>query len=174
MGLKRDCSQASSPNYSQKLSHRLSVRLRHGCMYCISKHSKEWTMCINHRIYCIMYQYWNWNVIILMKFSSLAVLEVVILTTSSAANDDIFIKMTFLFQCSIQTSNIALLIQIILQTLCQISIQVAKCRRIMELPVVQFRIHTQLYTMSKLYTMSCIFFCAQCCTWMIFFLLACL
>ena len=30
-----------------------------------------------------------------MKFSSLAALEVVILTTSSAANDENFIKMTF-------------------------------------------------------------------------------
>ena len=38
--------------------------------------------------------------VILTKFSSLAALEVVILTTSSAASDEHFIKMnTFLFQC---------------------------------------------------------------------------
>ena len=42
----------------------------------------------------------NWNVI-LKKFSSLAALEVVILTTSNAANDENFIKMTtFPFQCN--------------------------------------------------------------------------
>ena len=44
---------------------------------------------------------WNENVVILTKFSSLAALEVVILTTFSAASDEIFIKMkTFPFQCS--------------------------------------------------------------------------
>ena len=36
--------------------------------------------------------HWNGNVIILTKFSSLAALEVVILTTSSAANDENFIQ----------------------------------------------------------------------------------
>ena len=41
--------------------------------------------------------HWKRNVI-LMKFSSLAVLEVVILTTSSAASDENFINMTFPFQ----------------------------------------------------------------------------
>ena len=44
--------------------------------------------------------HWNENVVILMKFSSLAALEVVILTTFSAASDENFIKMkTFPFQC---------------------------------------------------------------------------
>ena len=43
--------------------------------------------------------HWNKNVVILTKFSSLATLEVVILTTSSAASDEHFIKMkTFPFQ----------------------------------------------------------------------------
>ena len=43
--------------------------------------------------------HWNENVIILTKFPSLAALEVVILTTSSAASDENFIKMkTFPFQ----------------------------------------------------------------------------
>ena len=43
--------------------------------------------------------HWNENVVILMKFSSLAALEVVILTTFSAASDENFIKMkTFPFQ----------------------------------------------------------------------------
>ena len=45
--------------------------------------------------------HWNKNVVILTKFSSLAALEVVILTTSSAASDEHFIKMkTFPFQCT--------------------------------------------------------------------------
>ena len=44
--------------------------------------------------------HWNENVVILTKFESLAALEVVILTTSSAASDENFIKMkTFPFQC---------------------------------------------------------------------------
>ena len=44
--------------------------------------------------------HWNKNVVILTKFSSLAALEVVTLTTSSAASDDNFIKMkTFPFLC---------------------------------------------------------------------------
>ena len=43
--------------------------------------------------------HWNGNVFILMKFSSLAALKVVKMTTSSAANDENFIKMTtFSFQ----------------------------------------------------------------------------
>ena len=43
--------------------------------------------------------HYNGNVIILMKFLSLAALEVVILTTSSAASDENFVKMmTFPFQ----------------------------------------------------------------------------
>ena len=52
--------------------------------------------------------HWNENVI-LTKFSSLAVLEVVILTTSSAANDENFIRMkTFSFWC---THNILLILK---------------------------------------------------------------
>ena len=44
-------------------------------------------------------RHWNENVVILMKFSSLAALEVVSLTTFSAASDENFIKMkTFPFQ----------------------------------------------------------------------------
>ena len=43
---------------------------------------------------------WNENVVILTKFSSLAALEVVILTTYSAASDENFMKMkTFPLQC---------------------------------------------------------------------------
>ena len=49
-----------------------------------------------------MRSHWNENVVILTKFSSLAALEVVILTTFSAASDENFIKMkTFPFQCSL-------------------------------------------------------------------------
>ena len=45
--------------------------------------------------------HWNGNVFILMKFSSLAALKVVKMTTSSAASDENFIKMTtFSFQCN--------------------------------------------------------------------------
>ena len=43
--------------------------------------------------------HWKENVVILMKFSSLAALEVVKMTTSSAASDENFVKiMTFSFQ----------------------------------------------------------------------------
>ena len=38
--------------------------------------------------------HWNRNFVILMKFSSLAALKVVILTTFSAASDENFVKMT--------------------------------------------------------------------------------
>ena len=58
---------------------------------------------IGHVALCPIFTkpHWNENVIILMKFSSLAALEVVILTTFSAASDENFIKMTtFPFQCS--------------------------------------------------------------------------
>ena len=44
--------------------------------------------------------HWNGNVVILMKLSSLAALKVVKMTTSSAARDENFVKMTtFSFQC---------------------------------------------------------------------------
>ena len=44
-------------------------------------------------------KHWNGKVFILMKCSSLAALEVVKMTTSSAASDENFVKMTtFLFQ----------------------------------------------------------------------------
>ena len=44
-------------------------------------------------------QHWNENVVILMKFSSLAAPKVVILTTFGAASDEDFVKMkTFPFQ----------------------------------------------------------------------------
>ena len=44
--------------------------------------------------------HWNENVVILMKFSSLAALEVVIWATSGAASVENFVKMTtFSFQC---------------------------------------------------------------------------
>ena len=43
-------------------------------------------------------QHWQENVFILMKFLSSAVLEVVILITSSAASDTNFVKITFSFQ----------------------------------------------------------------------------
>ena len=46
--------------------------------------------------------HWNGNVVILMKFSWLAVLEV--LRTSSTASDEHFIKMTFPFDCKIHQS----------------------------------------------------------------------
>ena len=49
--------------------------------------------------HCVNCQHWKRNVVILMKFSSLAALKVVILTTFSAASDENFVKMlTFLFQ----------------------------------------------------------------------------
>ena len=55
-------------------------------------------LCVGFRVTRI-HNHWNENVVILMKFSSLAALEVVILTTFSAASDENFIKMkTFPFQ----------------------------------------------------------------------------
>ena len=47
--------------------------------------------------------YWNRNAIILTEFSSLVALEVVKMTTSSAASDENFIKMTFPLQCYLVT-----------------------------------------------------------------------
>ena len=48
----------------------------------------------------VVQMHWNGNVFILMKFSSLAALKVVKMTTSSAASDENFVKMTtFPFQC---------------------------------------------------------------------------
>ena len=50
----------------------------------------------------IIFIHWNGDVAILMKFSSLAALEVVNMTTSSAASDENFVKMTtFSFQCTL-------------------------------------------------------------------------
>ena len=47
----------------------------------------------------LLQYHWNKNVVILTKFSSLATLEVVKMTTSSVASDENFVKMTtFLFQ----------------------------------------------------------------------------
>ena len=51
------------------------------------------------RINKILWVHQNENVFILMKFSSLAALEVVKMTNSSTASDENFVKMTFSFQC---------------------------------------------------------------------------
>ena len=51
--------------------------------------------------------HWNGKVFILMKCSSLAALEVVKMTTSSAASDENFVKMTtFLFQCTLPLKHL--------------------------------------------------------------------
>ena len=66
----------------------------------------DWHICMSfpHAFYKRIH--WNKNVVILTKFSSLAALEVVILTTSSAASDEHFIKMkTFPFQCWCNTNG---------------------------------------------------------------------
>ena len=57
-----------------------------------------------HRTHCVLTLHWKhtcWNGnVILMKFSSLVVLEIVILTHSVAASDDNFVNMTISpFQC---------------------------------------------------------------------------
>ena len=63
-------------------------------MSCTSTSQWNVTQPHNIRLY-----HWNGNVVILMKFSSLAALKVVILTTFSAASDEDFIKTTtFSFQ----------------------------------------------------------------------------
>ena len=51
------------------------------------------------------HNHWNGNIFILTKFPSLAALEVVKMTTSSAASDENLIKMTFSFQCCIRATN---------------------------------------------------------------------
>ena len=74
---------------------------------CISFHSLyRWYWLKSCKVILMRFQYtnktvehWNGNVFILMKFSSLAALKVVKMTTSSAASDENFIKMTtFSFQ----------------------------------------------------------------------------
>ena len=67
-------------------------------MFRINTHSSLMTLTYGMFFSPKSYQHWNGNVFILMKFSSLAALEVVKMTTSSAARDENFIKMTFLFQ----------------------------------------------------------------------------
>ena len=50
--------------------------------------------------------HWNGNIVIVMAFSSLAALEVVKVTTSSAAGDEnVITMMTFLFRCTTFTEN---------------------------------------------------------------------
>ena len=62
----------------------------------LHKHSDDRATIIIITFYlpCIWQCHWNRNVFILMKFSSLAALEVVKMTTSSPANDENFVKMT--------------------------------------------------------------------------------
>ena len=58
--------------------------------------------------------HWNGNVFILMKFSSVAAMEVVKMTTSNAASDENFVKMTtLLFGFSVVTTADLLLIEYI-------------------------------------------------------------
>ena len=52
-----------------------------------------------------LHVHWNWYVI-LTKFSTLAALEVTILTTSGAASDENFFKMTFSFRVVLPGSNL--------------------------------------------------------------------
>ena len=60
-------------------------------------------------LYDLKHPHWNGKVFILMKCSSLAALEVVKMTTSSAASDENFVKMTtFLFQCTAMCSTVCL------------------------------------------------------------------
>ena len=55
--------------------------------------------------------HWNINVVILMKFSSLAALKVVILTTFNAASGENFVETTtFLFQCIFQNLPVKLVL----------------------------------------------------------------
>ena len=74
---------------------------RRSAVFLICSRSTDFTWYFSNKmIFFLKYVHWNKNVVILTKFSSLAALEVVILTTSSAASDEHFIKMkTFPFQC---------------------------------------------------------------------------
>ena len=74
------------------------------CIICWSKVRTYMSICILFGflvwVTVTLLLHWNGNVIILTKFSSLAALKVVILTTFGAASDENFIKMmTFSFQC---------------------------------------------------------------------------
>ena len=62
-------------------------------------HTKNYAHTCICLCFVVLMIYWNGNAFIFMKFSSLAALEVVKMTTSNAANDENFIKMmTFSFQ----------------------------------------------------------------------------
>ena len=62
----------------------------------------HWQNFKHHKISQTFHIHWNENVFILINFSSLAALEVVKMTTSNAASDENFVKMTtFSFQCTI-------------------------------------------------------------------------
>ena len=61
----------------------------------VSKKTTYWpTLLSRMGVHC-----WYWNVVILTKFSSLAAVEVVILTTFSTTSVENFIKMTYPFPC---------------------------------------------------------------------------
>ena len=73
-----------------------------------------WIYSILYTVYSIKYEHvfdsfclsmcWTGYVVILRKFSLLAALEVVKMTTSSAASDENFLKISFLVQCSYNLS----------------------------------------------------------------------
>ena len=56
--------------------------------------NRQWNVPDNNSLWNNVFGHWNRNVVILTKFSSLAAPEVVILTTSVAASDENFIKLT--------------------------------------------------------------------------------
>ena len=77
------------------MTHIIRGKTVHGVPFCPSVGAKR-----SNSIYFNFPYHRNGNVFILMKLSSLAALEVVKVTTSSAASDENFVKMTtFLFQC---------------------------------------------------------------------------
>ena len=71
------------------------------CSETLTVHHKNYGYALKHLQYMPRIIYMHWNVIILMRYSSRAAMEVVILTTPSATSDENFIKMmAFPFHCS--------------------------------------------------------------------------
>ena len=77
----------------------LRLKSRYRALW-VGKHTTQFDYNCNKNTRKTYLLYWNRNVVILTKLSSLAAMEVVKLTTSSATNDENSIKMIFPFQCN--------------------------------------------------------------------------
>ena len=108
-------SKTSRPERWHERNRKVRISTRLFFLWCVLRHHIYMYMSTVYphdvhmvvgALYCVVAMsvlvdvHWNGNVFILMKFSSLAALKVVKMTTSSAASDENFVKMTtFSFQC---------------------------------------------------------------------------